>query len=227
MHFPPPSVTSRKATKPDARSSLQASAGGPVLDLNRYVTGLLTLIASNLSGSASSAYLSLYAIGIETWRVMVMLANEGRVTAQRIVQLLDADKGAISRTLKIMQERGLVEFEPDESDGRLRHFVFTPEGRQLHDRIIRLALVREAAAISVLSDKEVETLRDLLRRVYVNLPNVEKATAQFSRDEREVLGLPADGPPLRRRGSSGAAERTKSTQSAKSRSGNNRRATPR
>ncbi|SCK30009.1 DNA-binding transcriptional regulator, MarR family [Variovorax sp. HW608] len=207
---------------------MQASPAGPVLDLNRYVPGLLTLIASNLSGGASSAYLSLYAIGIETWRVMVMLANEGRVTAQRIVQLLDADKGAISRTLKTMQERGLVEFEPDESDGRLRHFVFTPEGRQLHDRIIRLALLRETAAISVLSDKEVETLRDLLRRVYVNLPNVEKATAQFSRDEREALGLPADGPPLRRRGGPGAAERTtKSTPGAKSRSANRKRATRR
>lgn len=198
-------MTSRKATKADARSSLRASAQGPILDLNRYVPGLFTLVASNLSGGASSAYLSLYAIGIETWRVMVMLAIEGRVTAQRIVQLLDADKGAISRTLKTMHERGLVEFEPDESDGRLRHFVFTAEGRQLHDRIIRLALLREAATVSILSDEEVETLRDLLRRIYMNLPNVEKATAEFSRGERAALGLPPDGPPLRRRGGSAVA----------------------
>ncbi|WP_162567636.1 hypothetical protein [Variovorax sp. SRS16] len=35
----------------------------------------LTLIASNLSGGASAAYLSLYAVGIETWRVMVMPAS--------------------------------------------------------------------------------------------------------------------------------------------------------
>lgn len=171
-----------------------------MLDLNRYVPGLLTLIASNLSGGASSAYLSLYAIGIETWRVMVMLAIEGRVTAQRIVQLLDADKGAISRTLKSMQARGLVQLEPDETDGRVRHAVFTAKGRRLHDRIIRLALVREAAVTSVLSDEELETFRALLRRVYMNLPHVESATADFSREEREVLGLPADGPPLRRRG---------------------------
>lgn len=175
-----------------------------MLDLNRYVPGLLTLIASNLSGGASSAYLSLYAIGIETWRVMVMLAIEGRVTAQRIVQLLDADKGAISRTLKSMQAQGLVRLEPDESDGRVRHAVFTTKGRRLHDRIIRLALVREAAAISVLTDEEAETFRALLRRVYMNLPNVENATVDFSRDEREALGLPADGPPLRRRGGSAA-----------------------
>lgn len=132
---------------------------------------------------------------------MVMLAIEGRVTAQRIVQLLDADKGAISRTFKTMQEQGLLRLEADASDGRVRHAVFTDKGRELHDRILRLALVREAAAISVLSDAEVETLRGLLRRVYGNLPQVEQATAEFSRRERGELGLPADGPPLRRRGS--------------------------
>lgn len=190
-----------------------------MLDLNRYVPGLFTLIASNLSSGASGAYLSLYAIGIETWRVMVMLAIEGRVTAQRIVQLLDADKGAISRTLKSMQAQGLVRLEPDENDGRVRHAVFTPEGRLLHDRIIRLALVREVAAISVLSNEEVETLRGLLRRVYMNLPHVEDATAEFSREERTALGLPADGPPLRRRGVSTPPADQDAPPDASSRSG--------
>jgi DNA-binding MarR family transcriptional regulator len=215
-------VTSRKAPDPGARSSELRTPQGPILDLNKYVPGLFTLIASNLSGGASSAYLSLYAIGIETWRVMVMLAIEGRVTAQRIVQLLDADKGAISRTLKTMHAQGLVRFEPDEIDGRLRHAVFTAEGRRLHDRIIRLALVREAAAISVLTDSEVETLRDLLRRIYMNLPNVEGATDAFSRKERELLGLPADGPPLRRRGVSMRAADGQDPPDASSRPGKRR-----
>jgi DNA-binding MarR family transcriptional regulator len=218
------SVTSRKTPDGASRSSIRPTQQGPVLDLNKYVPGLLTLIASNLSGGASSAYLSLYAIGIETWRVMVMLAIEGRVTAQRIVQLLDADKGAISRTLKTMHAQGLVQFEPDESDGRVRHAVFTAEGRRLHDRIIRLALVREAATVSVLTDEEVETLRDLLRRVYMNLPNVENATAEFSRHERQALGLPPDGPPLRRRGGAIAAEDDDPGPEARTRSGKKTRA---
>lgn len=196
------------APEREARSSVRRTPGGPALDLNRYLPGLFTLIANNLSGGASSAYLSLYAVGIETWRVMVMLAIEGRVTAQRVVQLLDADKGAISRTFKTMHEQGLLRFESDASDGRLRHAVFTQKGRKLHDRIIRLALAREAAAVSVLSDGELETLRDLLRRIYMNLPQVEQATTEFSTQERLALGLPADAPPLRRRGAGGMAAAT-------------------
>ena len=184
-----------------SRSSLRKTLRGPVLDLEKYVPGLLTLIASNLSGGASTAYLSLYGVGIETWRVMVMLALEGRVTAQRMVQLLDADKGAISRTFKSMHAQGLLRFEDDPDDGRVRHAIFTAEGRLLHDRILRLALLREEAALSVLSVDEVQALRELLRRIYVNLPRVESASMEFIRRERKVLGMPADAPALRRRGS--------------------------
>lgn len=200
-----PAISKRSAPEPGARASVRLTADGPVLDLDKYLPGLLTLIASNLSGGASSAYLSLYAVGIETWRVMVMLAIEGQVTAQRMVQLLDADKGAISRTFKTMQEQGLLRLEADAHDGRIRHAVFTDKGRELHHRILRLALIREAAAVAVLSDAELETLRNLLRRVYANLPQVEQATSDFSKRERDELGLPADGPPLRRRGIGPAA----------------------
>jgi DNA-binding MarR family transcriptional regulator len=191
-----------------AVSSVRRTSQGPVLDLDKYVPGLLTLIASNLSGGASNAYLSLYAVGIETWRVMVMMALEGRVTAQRMVQLLDADKGSISRTFKFMHERGLIAFEEDVRDGRVRHAVFTPAGRALHDRIIRLASLREQVALSVLSEDEVEVLRDLLRRVYANLPEVERATDAFLRRERTALGMEPNAPALRRRGAQQAGAGT-------------------
>jgi DNA-binding MarR family transcriptional regulator len=184
--------------------SLRRTPSGPVLDLERYVPGLLTLVTSQLSGGASAAYLALYAIGIETWRVMVMLAIEGRITAQRMVQLIDADKGAISRTFKAMGEQGLLRFEPDLHDRRIRYAVMTAQGRALHDRIIQLALLREQTALSVLNEAEVAQLRDMLRRVYVNLPAVEVATQAFIRHEREALGMAPDGPALRRRGKAAA-----------------------
>lgn len=200
---PPQAARAARAADgdPSGRSSACLGAEGPYLDIDRYVPALLTLTASKLSGGASAAYLALYAVGIETWRVMVMLAIEGRVTAQRMVQLLDADKGAVSRTFRSMHEQGLLSFEPDEHDRRVRHASFTPRGRELHDRILQLAALREQAALSVLSDDEVQTLRSLLKRVYDNLPAVEEASAAFVRQERLALGLPADGPALRRRGS--------------------------
>lgn len=209
------------------RSSLKQLKEGPVLNLEKYVPGLLTLIASNLSGGASTAYLSLYAVGIETWRVMVMLALEGRVTAQRMVQLIDADKGAISRTFKSMHSQELIHFEHDESSKRLRHVVFTEKGRALHDRIIRLALLREDVALSGLSDAEVDVLRDLLRRVYANLPAVESASVEFIQQERQALGMSVDAPARRRRGGRRSEETAATLEvmdSAKSRPAGRKRA---
>lgn len=201
MTVSPPTAPPAPVFPSGRRTSSRRTPDGPVLNLEKYIPGLLTLIASNMSGGASTAYLALYAVGIETWRVMVMLAIEKRVTAQRIVQLLDADKGAISRTFKSMHEQDLIRFEPDEHDGRLKHAVFTPRGRALHDRILRLALVREEAAVACLDDKELDTLRTLLHRVYANLQNVERVTYGFSQSERRVLGMHTDAPALRRRGS--------------------------
>jgi DNA-binding MarR family transcriptional regulator len=199
----------RKSAPIAARSSVRKTAAGPVLDLDKYVPGLLTLITSNLSGGASAAYLSLYAVGIETWRVMVMLAIEGRVTAQQVVQLLGVDKGAVSRTFKTMNAEGLLQLEPDPHDLRVRYAVMTPKGRALHDRMIRLALLREAVALSVLSDAEVRVLRDLLGRVNAGLPDVEAASAAFIGKERKALGLAADAPALRRRGGTRSATATR------------------
>lgn len=195
--------------KRSQRTSVRRLTSGPVLDLNKYVPGLFTLIASRLSGGASTVYLSLYGIGIETWRVMVMLASEGRISAQRMVQLINADKGAVSRTFKSMHAQGLLNFEPDLNDARVRYAVFTPSGRALHDRIIKLALLREEVAISVLSDNEVEIIRDLLRRVHSNLDQVDLASQEFVRLERSSLGISENSPALRRRGASrGAAPQT-------------------
>jgi DNA-binding MarR family transcriptional regulator len=195
-----PALKTASIKRPVARLSVRATTNGPVLDLDKYVPGLLTLIASNLSGGASTAYLAVYAVGIETWRVMVMLAIEGRITAQRMVQLLDVDKAAVSRTFKSMHEKGLLRFEEDPGDKRLRYALFTPAGRALHDRMIRFAALREQVALTPLNDGEVKLLRNLLRRVYAHLPEVERASRDFIEQEREALGMQRDAPALRGRG---------------------------
>jgi len=55
----------------------------------------------------------------------------------------------------------------------------TSQGRAIHDRIRDLALERERALLSVLSNSESDTLLRLLKRLHDNLPEVEVATAEF------------------------------------------------
>jgi DNA-binding MarR family transcriptional regulator len=150
-----------------------------VVDLERYVPAYLTWIANKLSGGASTAYLSAFNVGIETWRLLVLLAIEKSLTAQAISRTIGMDKSSVSRAFKNMQMRELITIGLDDADGRLRVATITPKGRALHDQILELAMERERAFLSVLNDKDRETLIRLLRRLHDNLPVVEKATQDY------------------------------------------------
>lgn len=119
-----------------------------------------------------------------------MLAIEGRVTTQRVVTLIGRDKARVSRCFKRMAAQGLIQFESDATDGRLRHASFTSRGRAPHDRIRRFALLREQVFHAVLSPDETRTLLDLLARLHANLGAVDEASDAFMAQER--LPLPAE-----------------------------------
>ncbi|MET0509588.1 MAG: MarR family transcriptional regulator [Burkholderiaceae bacterium] len=174
-----------------SRQSARPVPGGAAIDLDRYIPAYFTFIANKLARGASFHYLRAYGVGIETWRVLVMLAIERQVTAQRVVQLIGMDKASVSRCFKSMHAQALIAFRSDPRDGRLRHATLTPKGRRLHDRIMRLALERERALLSVLTPDEVETLIDLLRRLHANLPAVETASVAFlAAGRRSTAALP-------------------------------------
>lgn len=151
----------------------------PVIDLDRYVPGYLTWIANKLTRGASQAYLAAFDAGIEIWRLLVLLAIETSMSAQRCSKVMGMDKGSVSRAFKTMQARGLITISLDASDGRLRVATITAKGRRLHNRIMAVALERERALLSVFDARERDILIGLLRRMHENLPSVEVATDRY------------------------------------------------
>ncbi len=128
---------------------------------------------------ASQHYLSVFDVGIETWRCLMLLAIENSISAQRVSSIIGMDKGSVSRCFKRMQARGLITMALDDADGRLRIARLTAKGRKLHDQMIGIALERERAFVEVLSPAELDTLICLLQRLHKNLPAVETATARY------------------------------------------------
>lgn len=170
-------------TMPNRRATRSQSPPEPsarkVIDLDRYVPAVLTWVSNKLSRGASQHYLNVFDVGIETWRCLVLLAIEGSISAQQVSRIIGMDKASVSRCFKSMQARGLITMGLDAEDGRLRIATLTPKGRELHDQILGMALEREKAFLSVLSEAERETLIGLLRRLHENLPAVEAATARY------------------------------------------------
>ncbi len=153
----------RRATKSDSAQ---------VLDLDRYVPALITFIANKLSRSASVLYQKRFGVNVTEWRILVLLAIEPGIPASRICHVIGFDKGPVSRTLRIMQERGLVAIKTDPKDGRTHSISLTPKGRATHDDIIGVALERERRLLACLQKEEREVLINLLGRVHGNLAAV-------------------------------------------------------
>lgn len=168
--------------RPGARqSTARARSDPPTIDLDRYVPGYLTWVSNKLSRGASSAYLRVFGVGIEMWRLMVLLAIEGQLTANEASRVIGMDKASVSRCFKLMQNKGYIAMRLDAQDGRLRVASFTDAGRAVHDQIIGLALERERAFLSSLTAVERKVFLSLLARLHENLPAVEVATEAYIR----------------------------------------------
>ena len=163
-------------TKTAASRTPASRAAGDVIDLDNYAPAYLTWIANKLSSGASQAYLAAFDVGIETWRVLVLLAIEGSISAQKACGVIGMDKASMSRCFKTMQVRGFIEIALDPHDGRARIATLTPAGRAVHAQIREIAMARERVLLSVLTVAERKVLLNLLRRLHENLPAVEAAT---------------------------------------------------
>lgn len=153
------------------------SSDVPVLDLTRYVPALLTFVSNKLSRSGSALYRRHFGVGIIEWRILAMLAVEPSIPATRICQVIGLDKGPVSRSLALMERRGLVTIRADQADTRRRLATLTPAGHALHDRIIVVALERERRLLSCLTAEQRATLVELLNLLHDNLGAVNRPLA--------------------------------------------------
>ncbi len=157
------------ATRLRRKPSTERAADGPLLDLDGYVPALVTFIANKLSNSATAVYQKNFGINVTEWRIMTQLALEPGIPASRICQVIGFNKGPISRTLAVMQKRGLVTIRTDPDDARTHSISLTAKGRSIHDKVIVVALEREKRLLSCLKADEREMLIALLRRLHNNL----------------------------------------------------------
>jgi DNA-binding MarR family transcriptional regulator len=163
-----------------------APVGRPVLDLDRHVPYFFTHISNRLSRGASETYRKHFGLGITEWRVMGVLAGMPNITANQVINAIGLDKGAVSRSLGVLEKDRLVKSEPDPRDKRSRLMRLSRAGEALHDRIIVAALAREERLLSPLSPAEIEGLIVCLRKMravisYVNAYDVEEPPSRPSR----------------------------------------------
>jgi DNA-binding MarR family transcriptional regulator len=157
----------------------------PVLDLEAYVPTYLTQCTNKWASSSSRIYLSRFGIGINEWRVMTLLASTPGITASRMSAIMGLDKALVSRAIVVLEEQEYATRGLPQSKGRREAFL-TPKGWGLHNRILKLALAREAQLLDGFSKAEVGTLLKLLKRLTENAVRLQNDEAGDLSDEARV-----------------------------------------
>jgi DNA-binding MarR family transcriptional regulator len=147
----------------------------PVIDHERYVPFLITVISNSLYRAASPVYQTRFGIGVTEWRVLSALAVEPNTTANRVCHIAQLDKAAASRSLKVLEKGGYVGIEPHGTDARKRRVELTASGHELHDKMLRVALKRQDQILGGLSREETQSFISLLQRVRANLARLEES----------------------------------------------------
>ena len=162
-------MTSERLDTPDPDDNRRSECA---LDLENYLPALLTFLAIKLSSGASAIYRRQFGIGITDWRIMALLAIEPWMVSSRVTEVFGFDKAAVSRSVRFLQTKGLVETRFRDNNFRRQYIALSPDGLRMHDEIVKIALAREKQLVSGLSEEERETAVRLLTLMSAEIPKL-------------------------------------------------------
>lgn len=120
------------------------------------------------------------------YKVFSTIAGRGRIAQSTLGDVLMVDKGQLSRTVRELEQLGLIQREPDPDDGRASILSPTP-----------LGIERLAAARAPQEQTLIGTLRDWPLDDIHNLTRLLRALASGALPGGDAPPLPGDDPAAR------------------------------
>ena len=117
-------------------------------------------------------------VTLPMWRVLVELWHSGEQRLGELSERTSIDISTLSRLLVAMQRKRLVVRRRSGLDSRALSLTLAPRGLALTETIAPQALRYEEVAMEGMSEREVATLKDLLKRVYRNLEAADRNASE-------------------------------------------------
>ena len=136
---------------------------GSQLMVGDFLTTLVITTGNALRRTVTVSYTDQFGLTMPEWRVLSVLAEPREMPFTELVVRSATDKGQLSRTLRTMEERGLVELR-NEAAKKLTCIITKP-GLALYRKVIPVARRRQAEFIRQLSPAERRVLYTALRKL--------------------------------------------------------------
>lgn len=127
--------------------------------------GFWLRLVSNQVSARFARLVEAEGVSVSEWVALRQLFDAEQVTTAALVASLGLTKGAISKVIARLEQKGLVRRLADADDGRVQHVALTRAGRALVPRLAALADANDRHFFQSLSAAERTRLVDTLRAV--------------------------------------------------------------
>lgn len=163
--------TDRAAPRPPRRAARRpAAVPGAEAHVNRYIAAYIMGVANRLANGAANHYRSKFGLGMPEWRVMMAIGTSNHRIVREVAEEGDLDYALASKSLRVLEERGLVAMEQTSRRGRAAIARLTPEGLVVYRQLLESARKRQKRLLSGFTPEEVQQLWTLLRRIEAQIP---------------------------------------------------------
>jgi DNA-binding MarR family transcriptional regulator len=138
--------------------------------VKRYLAAFIMGIANRLGNGASNHYRKHFDLGMSEWRAMMALGVQDELIVRQVAELADLDQAAASKSVRLLEARGLVDVEQTSRRGRAAIVRLTPLGRDTYARLRVAAERRQQQLVAAFTPEELATLWALLKRVEQQVP---------------------------------------------------------
>jgi DNA-binding MarR family transcriptional regulator len=164
---------------------LSISPSGANLNFEDFLTFRLTRLTNALRTNMTKRYLEEFELSLPEWRLLAMIARFAPMRFSEVTSRSSMDKGQVSRTLRVMEKRGLTKMKTIKgaaSDALAAPVMvsITPKGSALYKSVLPAARRRQAEMLLSLSDGERLRLYETIDKLFTTIGH-----AVVSQDESE------------------------------------------
>ncbi|GGB37159.1 hypothetical protein GCM10011316_06570 [Roseibium aquae] len=140
-----------------------------LFNLQSFFPYLVRVFYSDVTSALASIYTQDHGLTPSEWRTMAILGEHGRMPATEIVERSSMDKVSVSRSVKKMHDRGLLEKADHAQDGRSSLLFLSAAGRAAYRDIVPKVLAVEQKMLTGISEEEFRMFLSVMRKVRDNL----------------------------------------------------------
>ncbi len=142
------------------------------LILEEFMPYQLARLSSTVSTTIARAYDKEFGLSIPEWRVIAVLGRFPGLSAVEVAEQTFLDKVAVSRAVTKLIKNGRIDRQFADADRRRSILNLSEKGREVHDRVAKLALKFEEDLLMGLDDAEVDQFNTVMDKLLEKARNL-------------------------------------------------------